>query len=629
MCGIFGIREETEKKPDVEILKKMLLAQNHRGPDYSSFWIYRNIGMGHNRLKIIDLSPKANQPMLNEDKSIALVFNGEIYNYKTIKTDLEHKGYKFKSNSDTEVLLHGYDEYGKNILNLINGMFAFCIYDKKRDLFFLAKDRFGKKPLFYYFDKKTFVFSSELKTIKEYPGINLDVNKTALDLFLTLQYIPAPHSIYSSIKQLDASEYMILSNNEIKISKYYDIAIDPSLSNISYDDAKVLIKKKIITSVKQRMLSDVPLGSFLSGGIDSSIITSILAKESTKKIPTISIGFNEKKYSELGNAQSIAKKYNTDHHEYVLDINDTYNSIEDIISYYDQPFGDASAIPTYFLSKLTKKHVTVALSGDGGDEVFCGYQRYHLDSILNRVNSFIPSFLLMGLFNTFNVFHPLKNIPIERNWVLGLKRLSQVLSTDKKASIIRWGSFYNFKHKQKLFKEYQWENDAASEYIISIFNACSNIKDWMARTQYTDLFSYAPGGYLVKTDIVSMRNALEVRCPFLDYELVDTVFSINPSFNRKYNSGKYMLKQMFFSDLTKEVLDAPKQGFGIPLSEWFKGKMLNMLMDYLSTHGSFCSKHFNKKYINTLINDHKNNYNDHSKKLYLLLVLEIWNKRNR
>jgi len=630
MCGIIGFLDPKLYNIDREILLRMLGSQQHRGPDYSELWQEGEVALGHNRLSIIDLSENGRQPMFNFDKSLAIVFNGEIYNFKEVKETLIKKGYHFVSETDTEVVLNGYHAFGSSILQYINGMFAFCIYDRRENSFFLARDRFGKKPLFYYHDHERFIFASELQAIVQYPDLNLEIDTESLDLFLSLQYVPPPYSIYRNIKQLSASEYLMVQNAQLHIEKYYDLKLKPELCKLSFEESKKIVQKMVTESVKKRMMADVPLGCFLSGGIDSSIVAALLAQQSTQAITTISVGFEEREYSELDKARTIAQKYKTNHCEYVLDINDAKNNVENIISYYAQPFGDSSAIPTFFLSKVAKQNITVALSGDGGDEVFAGYQRYHLDKIMNRLQKYLPTQLLQAGANLFSKISPQQNVPIEKNWRLGLKRLAQVVEINPKASILRWGSYFSFAQKTKLFGiNYCANTDVAVDSLATIFDSRTDIRDFMQRTQYTDLFTYPVGDYLVKTDIAAMRHSLEVRCPLLDYELVETVFSLNPQFLCKNGKGKHIFKETFANLLTPEVLYGPKRGFGIPIAEWFRSYWLDILHDYLLSQSSFCKQYFNMNYIYQLIYEHKRNIDDHSKRLYLLLVLEVWNKKNR
>ncbi len=625
MCGIVGIWQNEGKIVENELINRMLQKQQHRGPDYCSYWIDNNKALGHNRLKIIDLSPRANQPMWNIEKTMAIVFNGEIYNFQQLKNELISKNYLFQSDSDTEVILLGYHEFGCNILSRINGMFAFCIYDKINNKYFIARDRFGKKPLYYSFINQQFIFASELQTLLEFPNMNLEIDSDALNHFLTLQYIPPPFTIYKNIRALQASEYLIFDGNKIEINNYYQFNLRPELIKLSYFEAKKLVREAVFQSVEKRMMADVPLGCFLSGGIDSSIITACLAQLANQQITTVSVGFDEQKFSELDKARTMAKKYHTNHHEYVVSIDEAKQNVEKIVASYAQPFGDSSAIPTYFLSKVTKQQITVALSGDGGDELFMGYQRYHLDRYINTIQKLVPDFALHSLFSLFNFIPPKKNVPIEANWLLGLKRLKQVIDIDRSASIIRWGSYFNPKQKSQIFGSET--KDLSVNFLKQLFENQTQINNFTTKTQIADLFSYPVGDYLVKTDIAAMQHALEVRCPLLDYELAETVLSLNNNYLHSKGKGKKILRDAFAEDITPEVLYGPKRGFGIPVSDWFRGSWLDMLKSYLSSQNSFCKTYFNPKYIQQLINEHLANKDDHSKRLYLLLVLEIWNSK--
>jgi len=625
MCGILGIIDPTQEGQLEAILESMLHQQRHRGPDAQGTWQNGHVTLGHNRLSIIDLSEKGIQPMHTEDNSLHLVFNGEIYNFEEIKKELLTKGYTFRSHTDSEVILKGYHAWGPEILNKMNGMFALAIYDQRDHHLFLARDRFGQKPLHYYWDGKRFVFASELNTLKTFPDLRLTPDFEAIDLFLSLQYIPAPFTIYKDIKQLGASEYLIVKKGQLKKERYYDLNINPELAKLGFEEAKHLLKDKLNIAVQRRLMSDVPLGTFLSGGIDSSIITSIIAQHTSEAVTTVSVGFDEKAFSELPKAASIAKKYQTDHHEFVLNLADAEAKVVDVLASFGQPFADPAAVPTYFLSKITRSAVTVALSGDGGDELFTGYQRYHLDRKINSLTRLFPIGLLQLLLKPTSLIPPKQGVPIEKNWPLGLRRLQQVLATDKRASILRWGSYFSPAHKKQLMPAYMTQTkDIAQQYLAQLFDSRSDISDFSIRTQYSDLCGYAPGDYLAKTDITSMQHSLEVRCPFLGYEMAELAFSLNPRFYRQQGKGKHPLKEASKDDLTNEVLYGPKQGFSIPVAEWFKGSWLEIFQDYLNSTESFCKQHFELPYIQKMITEHTKNRNDHSKRLYALLALEVW-----
>jgi asparagine synthase (glutamine-hydrolysing) len=625
MCGILGIIDPANPSTLKGDLLNMLSIQNHRGPDAQGTWHHEGVGLGHNRLSIIDLSERGNQPMQTEDGHLQLVFNGEIYNFKSIRKELLDKGYSFRSETDSEVILKGYHAWGPDILKKLNGMFALAIYDRRDGHLFLARDRFGQKPLFYYWDGTTFYFASELNTFHALAHLNLSTDLEAVDLFLSLQYIPAPYTIYQEIKQLGASEYLILKDGQLQTRRYYDINIRPELASLNFEEAKELLREKLDLAVKRRLMADVPLGSFLSGGIDSSIITSLIARNSSKAVTTVSVGFESKAFSELPKAASIAQKYGTDHHEFVLSLADAEKQVVEVLQSYGQPFADPAAVPTYFLSQITRQQVTVALSGDGGDELFTGYQRYHLDLLVNRLTGIVPASVLRLMLSTLTWVPPKKDVPIGKNWPLGLRRMQQVLSIDKRASILRWGSYFSQQHKKRLMPALFAPEDRAAQYLIELFEARPEIKDFSMKTQYSDLYGYAPGDYLVKTDIASMQHSLEVRCPFLDYEVAELAFSLNPAFYRNQRKGKHLLKEAFKEDLTDEVLYGPKQGFTLPVAEWFRGSWLEILQDFLCSSNSFCKEHFDSTYVQQMISDHQKNKDDHSKRLYTLLALEAWN----
>lgn len=621
MCGICGYYS-IDGNIDKNLLALMTDELKHRGPDECGYYTDEKIALGHRRLSIIDLCT-GQQPMTNEDKNIWIIYNGEFYNFKEYIPYLQTKGHNIKTASDTEIIIHLYEEFGVDCLQKIRGMFAFALWDKNKDMIFLARDRMGQKPIFYTLQNNKFYFASELKSILKDKNIKRTISNQSIDYYLTYQYIPSPFSVYENIYKLMPAEYLLFKNNRIiKKERYWELPVTEN-SKITYNDAKEKLRELLFDSVQLRLISDVPIGVFLSGGIDSSIITAIMSKISNTKIKTFSIGFEEADYNELDYARTVAKKYDTEHTEFIVKPN-AIELLEKIAYYYNEPYADSSALPTYYVSKMTSKYVKVALNGDAGDELFCGYHRYVAIKILSLLNKFpFIKPLIKSVINTIpeNGFNNRRLIQI-RNFLKNID-LSETAAYKKLIS------HFDDERRKKLYTD-NFKNEisfaANDDYIVSILNKFSNVNSITQKIMFLDQLTYLPEDLLVKVDIATMMNSIEGRSPMLDHKFVEFVNSLPVEFKLNMFRKKYIFKDTFKDLLPEKILKRNKMGFGVPLFHWFR----NELKDFAYTNilnGHFIHQgYFNKDYVKKLIDNHINKSENNSLRIWNLLILEMWYK---
>ncbi|MFH1541426.1 MAG: asparagine synthase (glutamine-hydrolyzing), partial [Elusimicrobiota bacterium] len=605
MCGIVGIYNfANDRQVEKNILQKMCDVIKHRGPDSEGYYISKSetqnlkskMGFGIRRLAIIDLET-GNQPIYNEDSTIWVVLNGEIYNFLELRKDLE-KRHKFYTKTDTEVIVHLYEEYGENCVQYLRGMFAFAVWDEKNKKLFIAKDRIGKKPLYYYCKNGTFVFASEIKSILEYLQKTPEIDLESIDLFLTYQYIPSPKTIFENIKSLLPAHTLACDKNgNIKIEKYWDLDFTKK-TDLSFDCACTETEKLLKEATKLRMISDVSLGAFLSGGVDSSIVVGLMSQLSPQPIKTFSIGFEEASFSELKYAKIVAKHFNTDHHEFIVKSN-FIEILPKLVWHYGQPFADSSALPSYFVANETKKHVTVALNGDGGDETFGGYLRY---KAMKGSLYFSWPFQILGKKNTEKLS---SLIPFrDKKYFRYLRRLVSALSEPPELRNIQWHCFFTNEAKQKLYSDNMKKNlhQNTYNYMKEIFENASagNIMD---RVFYTDLKAYLPECLLVKMDIASMANSLEARSPFLDHKVLEFSASLPSAWKLHGLTTKYILKKTFKNFLPKEILHRGKMGFGIPVGKWFKNDWKNYFREIVLSEKAVNRGYFKKESLEQLFTE--------------------------
>lgn len=605
MCGIAGkLYFKNTKRVIYSEIKQMTDCLAHRGPDDEGIWTEGPIGLGHKRLAIIDLSSSGKQPMSSGDGRFFIVFNGEIYNFLELRKELITSGIKLKTQTDTEVLLELYTKYGHAVLEKLRGMFAFAIWDRDKHELFLARDRVGEKPLKYYLDKNVFIFASEAKAILQNPEVKKKPDWSAIHEYLSFQYVPGRKTGFGGIYKLEPGHYMIVKDDgSNQIKRYWQLKYLPKQKK-SEEEWRQVTLKTLEEAVKLQMVSDVPLGVHLSGGIDSGMITALMAKNSAKPIKTFTVGFKEQDYNEMAFARLTAQKYNTEHHEIIVEPN-VVEALPKMAWHYEEPYGDSSALATWRLMETTKKYMTVALNGDGGDENFGGYIRY-------------TAFSLHPWLKTL----PLKNIwaksQILANTPLGV--LSKRYSSNPKNFYFNLVSYFGPQDQFRLFGQ---QNQPSETYKLAINEAWE--LDGVDKLMSLDFHTYLPNDLLPKVDLASMAFGVEARSPFLDYRLLELTAAMPVNLKVKRLQTKWLLKKIAADFLPKRVLNKPKTGFAIPLKHWFKKELYNYAQEILLDK-SFLDYGFSKPYIEKLLKEHTNHINNHSGKLWLLLSLNAWFK---
>jgi asparagine synthase (glutamine-hydrolysing) len=593
----------------------------HRGPDDEGIYTAPYIGLGQRRLSIIDLRNIASPPLFNEDKTISLVFNGEIYNFKELRRELKEKGHKFATATDTEVIIHLYEELDLNCLSKLRGMFAFALWDANKKRLFAARDRLGKKPLYYSRNNIFFSFGSEIKAITADPEISIEPNYPAIDDYLTYEFIPSPATGFKNIYKLPPAHFLTcLTNGQTKVERYWSPPYYANKMSLETEEIIDILTEKLQEAVRVRMVADVELGAFLSGGIDSSIIVALMARQSSKPIKTFSIGFAEEKYNELPYARQLAQRYGTDHHEIILAPN-VAEVLPLLVYHYNEPFADSSALPTYYVSKITREYVTVGLSGDGGDESFGGYNNYVKMLKWSRLDV-IPFAIRRFLGDNFNKIlaglsydRRINKISRALNMFAGLpperyRFLMSIFKPQEKKECYspQFYSLLNGEPKQYYYKGIPWDNSM-------------DLLDWL---ENDDLNFYLPDCLMMKTDIASMANSLEIRCPFLDNSVVDFAAKLDSPMKISGNMNKLILRKLGKMLLPKDIIDKPKTGFSLPIGKWFQGELLNLLRSYLMDDKAIKRGLFKQTFLKTIIYEHVQGQRDWSSRLWALLFLEIW-----
>ena len=627
MCGIAGIVSETGGLLDAQ-LAPMIEAQAHRGPDAWGVWSDERCALGHRRLSIIDLSEAGRQPMSNADGSLLITFNGEIYNFQQLRRELESLGYKFRTRTDTEAIIYAYDRWGVACLSKLRGMFAFGIWDRARRRLFLARDRVGKKPLFYARFGARFLFASELQGILADKDVPREVEPRAIDAYLSYGYIPAPLTAFKGVYKLPPAHYLTLDLErdgfeKRAIERYWSLDYEPKLQ-IKEEEACEVLREKLTEAVRLRMISDVPLGAFLSGGIDSSIVVGLMASVSGSKVKTFSIGFNEAAYDETAHARRIAEKWETDHHEFIVEP-DALSILPKLVRHYGEPYADSSAIPTYYVAQMTRRSVTVALNGDGGDESFAGYERYLANYLAERMRA-IPGVAMAA--RALGRVIPDSINPKSR--VRQARRFLTVASRPMAERYPRWLKMFQDEAKPRLYsREFSGQlNGHADESVRSLFSGLPQPHPLhpVDISMAVDVSSYLPYDLLVKVDITSMANSLEARSPFLDHEVME--FAARLPVEIKFRGGrlKSLLKRAFADLLPPENVNRRKMGFGVPVGQWFRGPMRELLRDALLSSQSIKRGYFREPEVRRLVEEHQERRADNSFQLWNLLLLELWHR---
>ncbi len=628
MCGICGVYNfNSDNNIDSSLLQQMCEVMKHRGPDEEGIYINKNIGLGHRRLSIIDLA-KGHQPLCNEDKTVWIVFNGEIYNFQKLRNRLIEKGHIFQTNSDTETIIHLYEEKGDDFVTDLRGMFALAIWDEKKKKIILARDRLGKKPLHYLVDKDRLLFASEIKSILENKGVKREVDYEALDDFFSFICIPAPKTIFKDIKKLLPGHILIFTPNKTYIKEYWDVTYLPDEGkDEKYYSERLL--ELLSSAVECRLMSEVPLGAFLSGGIDSSAVVALMSTLLDHPVTTSSIGFKEEAFNELDFARLIAQRYKTNHYEQVVS-QDAVDIINKLIWHFDEPFADSSAVPTYYVSKTAREHVTVALSGDGGDEVFAGYtRRYFYDRLENQIRGILPDFIRKGFLPPMAKYYP------KLDWLPGVLKIFRVkailtnITLSPERAFFNSMSIFNDELKNKLYS-HDLKTKLNGYDSFNLFKYYfDKTKGWdpLSRAQYVDTKTYLPNDILVKVDRMSMAVSLEVRAPFLDHKLVEFAATIPSQLKLKGMISKYILKKTLRHLLPEEILTRKKMGFAVPIGLWFKKELKNMTEEIL--FNSKCSQrgYFNIEFIRSMWDQHQQGIRNFSSQLWALFIFELWHQR--
>ena len=621
MCGICGFFQ-FEKEADNGTLKRMNDQIVHRGPDDQGFFQQQGIGLAVRRLSIIDLAT-GHQPLCSQSGNSWIAYNGEVYNFLELRRELALRGYTFRSQSDTEVVVNLYEEFGLEFVKKLRGMFAFAIYDQKNNRLILARDHIGKKPLYYCLKQnRNLVFGSEIKAILQYPGIDRAVDPEALDFFLTLEYIPAPYSILATVKKLPAGHILVYENGKATLSEYWDVPVHESRRDFA--SAREEFLYLLEESVRLRMISDVPLGAFLSGGIDSSAIVAMMAKISTVPIKTFSIGFEEKSYSELPYSRMVAEKFKTDHCEKILNA-DIHDLVLQLAACLDEPLGDFSNFPTYLVAHSAKEKVTVALSGDGGDEIFGGYEHY-LAQKLARFIDFSPLRPLRAL-----IGQAMRLVPpsaLKKGLVNRSKRFAEGLGNSAANRHFRWMLFLTAMQKSRLytpaFQKNSFALDLPEREPFQSFFKRSRQFSGINQDLYLDLKTYLADDIMVKVDRMTMAASLEARAPLLDYKLVEFVFSLPADWKVRNGTGKWFFKKAMEGILDQKIIYRQKQGFSIPIKNWLKNELRELMLETLSEKRIVAMGFFNAQYVQTMIREHLQNRENHSHRLWALMQFHLW-----
>jgi len=627
MCALVGIFD-TRGKRDIDrlVLERMNEAQRHRGPDEGGGHVEPGLGLGHRRLSIIDLSA-GHQPLYNEDGTVAVVYNGEIYNYRELMAELVECGHAFRTRSDTEVIVHAWEEWGEACVERFRGMFAFALWDRRRESLFLARDRLGVKPLYYaLLPDGLLLFGSELKALLAHGALARDIDPCAVEEYFALGYVAEPRTIFRGARKLPPAHTLLVRRGEAlpEAREYWDVRF--TLDNrIALDDALDELQARLRESVRMRLMSEVPLGAFLSGGVDSSAVVATMAQVSDEPVNTCSIAFDEPAYDESAYARQVAERYGTRH--YVEQVgSDDFDLIDTLAALYDEPYADSSAIPTYRVCQLARKRVTVALSGDGGDESFAGYRRYRLHLAEERMRGALPLALRRPVFGLLGRVYP------KADWaprVLRAKATFQALSRDAVEAYFTGVSILRDDARRALYSG-SFRAQLGGYNAVEVFHrhaARADVEDPLALVQYLDLKTYLVGDINTKVDRASMAHSLEVREPLMDHPLVEWLASLPSALKLRGQEGKYLLKKAMEAHLPKEILYRPKRGFAVPLARWFRGPLRDRVRAAVLGPRLLDTGFFNRAQLQRLVDQHQSGLRDHSAVLWSLLMFDAFVRR--
>src|SRR5688572_16057210 len=626
MCGITGYVTNNSTPVERELLETMSRVIEHRGPDDDGFYIKENVGLAMRRLSIIDLA-HGKQPIRNADGTKWIVYNGEIYNYQELRDDLESNGHKFYTNSDTEAIVHLYDKHGPECLRFLRGMFAVAIWDEKDRSLFLARDRVGKKPLLYSHQPDgSIIFGSEFQALLKHPAISRDVDYEAIDAYLSYLCVPAPKTGFRQIRKLEPAHWLLWKDGEITTKRYWKPDFSKKIK-ISENEAIEETTRLLRESTRLRMISEVPLGAFLSGGVDSSTVVALMAQESSQPVKTFSIGFEEQDFSELKYAKRVADHVGAEYNEFIVRPN-AMEILPTLVEHYGEPYADSSAIPTYYVSKETRRHVTVALNGDGGDESFAGYERYVAMRLARRYQQ-IPAAVRKPL-----IGFPLSFVSgseLKRSRARDAKRFFEAANLPDVERYFRWSSTFTPNAKSELYsREFQNKlNGANAIDVIGHWFVTANAlgNGVVDSSMLVDQMTYLPNDLLVKVDIASMANSLEARSPFLDHNLIEFAASLPESLKIYGNETKSLLKKVASRLVPRDVIYRRKMGFGVPIGNWLRGDMKPFLKDILLSDKCRDRGILRADIVQRYISEHLDARCDHSSRLWSLLMLELWFER--
>ncbi|HEY3059492.1 MAG TPA: asparagine synthase (glutamine-hydrolyzing) [Chloroflexota bacterium] len=619
MCGITGVAGSL--RTDRATLVAMNDALHHRGPDGDGYFWDDHVGLAMRRLAIIDVAG-GNQPIFNEDGSVCVVYNGEIYNFQDLRAQLEQRGHTFRTNSDTEAIVHAFEEYGPACVEHLWGMFALAVWDQRQQVLLLARDRLGKKPLVYYqAPDGGLAFASELNALLRHPSVPRQVEPTAIDDFLTYLYVPAPTTAYRDIKKLPPAHRLIWHNGSVTVERYWHVRFGEKLA-IAEDDALAHFGDLFRDSVRRRLIADVPLGAFLSGGMDSSSVVAEMAELSSGPVKTFSIGFGERDFDELAYARQVAERFGTEHHELVVEPR-ALDILPELVEHYGEPYADSSAVPSYYVSRMTRQHVTVALNGDGGDELLAGYERHWAARIAARYDT-IPRFVRHGLIRPLI---PLLPEPRQRRAFLRrAKRFMAAAHLPVLDRYLHWVGAYTPSQKLNLYSDDYLEllhGHDAGHWLRDALAPEPHL-DPVDAVQRADTLLYLPQDCLVKIDIASMANSLEARSPLLDHRLVEFCAALPSAYKLRGRTSKWLLRRLMKDRLPPPILTRPKMGFGVPVGEWLRGELRPLLEDTVLSQRSLARGYFRPTAVRALIDEHLSRRADRTPHIWALLMLELW-----
>ena len=622
MCGIAGQVRVDGGRIAPELLQRMCAAIEHRGPDARGEFIADGVALGIQRLRVIDLET-GDQPISNEDGTVVVVLNGEIYNYRELRNELESKGHRFATNGDTETIVHLYEEHGKDCVRHLHGMFAFALWDARRRQLLIGRDRVGKKPLYYALDGERLSFASELQALLEDETVSREVDPAAVDSYLAYGYVPAPATAFRAVGKLPPAHTIVWRDGRVDLDRYWSLDYGTKLAGLSEDEACERIRSAVRAATRRRMVADVPLGAFLSGGIDSSTVVAAMAEASSSPVKTFSIGFDRQPFDELAHARRIAELFETEHHEFVVRPA-AVEVLPRIVRHHGEPFADSSAIPSYYLAEMTRRHVTVALNGDGGDEAFGGYSRYVANSLAGRIDR-VPLVIrrsMAALGGSLPAGGAISS-PVQR-----ARRLLGNLALDPAERYARYVQIFDGEQRNALYTDEfsaALGGSDALETIVAPWQAASglDVRDIMLEV---DSATYLPGDLIAKIDIATMAHALEARSPLLDHEVLELAAALPAELKIRGREKKWILRRAMRGWIPDEILDRPKQGFSVPVSDWLRDELSAWAREVLLDRGTLARGWFRERGVRDMLGRHAAGWDAEAPRIWSLLMLELWQR---